>query len=175
MDTVLVALLVMMMMLHGVMTVATGWTSAQELTSAAWADMAARTSERASTGLRIIDVEASGSTVLVTVQNSGEVRLAGFDAWDVILHCHTALGQYRIERLPLAGGALPGEGWSVQGLYLQAAERRAEVYEPGVLNPGEEMIIRASLSVPLAEEATHLLVVGTPNGVTSSRQFTATP
>jgi len=175
MDTVLIALLVLMMLLHGVMTVARGWMLGQEMTAEAWADMTTRTSARASTGLRVADVQVLGSLGTLTVQNSGESKLADFDRWDVILHCYTASGQYRISRLTFAVGAPPGEGWAVEGLYLDASEGIAEVYEPGVLNPGEEVVILAYLAAPLEEGATHMVVVGTSNGATSTRQFATTP
>ena len=83
------------------------------------------------------------------------------------------MGQYRIGRLDHASVAPTGEEWSVQGIYADASRHRPEVYDPGILNPGEVLVIRARLATPLDDEAIHLAVLGTQNGVVSRRQFGA--
>ena len=175
MDTVLIALLVMMVILFGVLTLTSGWLASQRLAAAAWDERQARALERSATALRIVDASAQGGEITLTVENEGSSNLADYDQWDLIVHCYTAMGQYRIRRLRHAPAAPMGEWWDVQGIYVDASESRPEVYDPGILNPGEALVIRATLETPLDGEAIHLAVLSTENGVVSSRQFGALP
>lgn len=175
METVLIALLVMMVILVSVTTIATGWITAQQTAEAAWDDREERMAARIATGVSIVDAEAQGNTVTLAVRNSGERRLTDFPSWDLIVHLHTAAGQYRVERLSHADAAQTPETWDVVGIYLDASASEPEAYEPGILNPGEVAVLRASLETALDEDATHMAVLGTPNGIARTCQFTVTP
>lgn len=175
MDTVLVALLVMMVILYGVLTLTSGWLSSQRLATDAWADRDARAVERSAAGLRITEATAWQGQVTLTVENSGGARLADYAGWDLILHCYTSTGQYRIERIGHASAASNGEEWDVRGIYVDAARSRSEAYDLGILNPGEALVIDVTLQTPLDPDAVHLAVLNAANGVGSSHQFQAVP
>ena len=59
----------------------------------------------------------------------------------------------------------PGSNqWSVKGIYLYATSSMPEVMDPGVFNPGEEMVVLANPS-PLVLDGTHDRVTCvTPDG-----------
>jgi hypothetical protein len=175
MDTVLIALLVMMVILFSVLTLTSGWLASQRLAAAAWDEHQARALERSATALRIVEAAVQGGEIILTVENEGSSSLAEYSRWDLILHCYTATGQYRIGSLSHAAVAPAGGEWAVEGIYVDASRHREEVYDRGILNPGEALVIRARLATPLDDEAIHLAVLGTPNGVVSRRQVVATP
>jgi hypothetical protein len=175
MDTVLIALLVMMVILFSVLTLTSGWLASQRLAAEAWDERQARALSRSATALRIAEASVQGGEITLTVENEGSRSLEDYGRWDLIVHCYTAMGQYRIGRLDHASVAPTGEEWDVQGIYADVSTLRPETYDPGILNPGEALVIRATLATPLDDEAIHLAVLGTGNGVVSRRQFGAIP
>jgi hypothetical protein len=47
-----------------------------------------------------------------------------------------------------------------------------DLFEPGILNPGEEMMIQVSVLPPVASPTTNVATIATPNGITVSAVFT---
>jgi hypothetical protein len=48
---------------------------------------------------------------------------------------------------------------------------QAEVFDPGVLNPGEQMMIKTTLDPSVGDNTTNMVVISTPSGVTCSTYF----
>lgn len=120
--------------------------------------------ERSRTNIQIINAEtdASGDVVEITLTSDGNTRLADFDHWDVILHYESAFG----EQIAWYG---PDE-WSY-GTYLDAPNV-ADVFDPGILNPGEEMVIWVPVSPAVSLDSTNLAIVGTQNGISATSIYT---
>lgn len=174
METVLTAFIVLTIVLFAVLTLFQGALTAQDTIQASWQEMEARLGERARTDLTPISAEtkSSGSVVEVTVRNDGDTKLADFDQWDVVVHYYTASSNYHITWLPYVD-AEPSQGeWTVAGIYLDAAAAVSEMYEPDILNPGEEALVRIRVSPPVGPNTTNLAAFATANGVTASTFFT---
>lgn len=132
--------------------------------------------ERERTDLEIIKAEtqASGSILRVQVRNSGQVKLADFDRWDVVVQYYTdppieeAPNIYKVEWLPYTAGSPNDLEWTVSGIYVDAASMMPEVFEPGILNPDEEMIIQARVAPAVAMTTTNLITINTLNGISAS-------
>ena len=107
-------------------------------------------------------------TLEVTLENSGQVKLADFDKWDVIVQYYDGTGTYHTRWLPYAEGALGDNEWEVAWIQLDGA---AEAFEPNVLNPGEQIKIRAQLNPSVGASTTNMVVVSTPNGIPASTYF----
>lgn len=139
--------------------------------------------ERDRTDLEIIraETQSSGSIVRVTVRNSGQVKLADFDRWDVVVQYYsdppfeeipdTYRDIYHIEWLPYVEGNPNDLQWTVSGIYVDAATMRPEVFEPGILNPDEEMVIQARVEPTVAMTTTNLITINTLNGINASAHF----
>jgi hypothetical protein len=110
-----------------------------------------------------------GNYLRVTVKNTGQTRMASFDKWDVILNYLTADNGTRSSWLPNTA-TLPGDNqWQKARIDLEGP---VEFFEPGILNPSEEMVILARVN-PLPGAATQgVISLTTPNGVQSSLSFT---
>lgn len=132
--------------------------------------------ERERTDLEIIQAETqdSGSTIAVKVRNSGQVKLADFERWDLIVQYYSKPNDrdYLMSWLPYSEGPLDNMQWTVSGIYLDANETIQEVFEPGILNPDEEMIIQIKVLPPIPVGSTNLLTISTHNGITVSSHFT---
>jgi hypothetical protein len=102
------------------------------------------------------------------VQNTGQVKLADFDKWDVIVHYYDESGTYYTKWLPYTLDNPSNDEWQASRIGLNGP---TDFFEPGILNPSEEMIILASIE-PLSGNATvGNITVSTANGVYSSISF----
>jgi hypothetical protein len=137
------------------------------------------TMERDHTGIEIIgtEMQAAGSIVRVKVRNSGQVKLADFDRWDVVVQYYSPPliegdpNIYKVEWLPYTAAAPGNMQWTVSGIYVDADSMTPEAFEPGILNPDEEMVIQAKLSPTVAMTTTNLIMVDTQNGISASAHF----
>jgi len=173
METAVAALIIITVILFGVLTLGQGYLSAQEGMMQSWRAMEAQAGERARTNLVLTAAGASstGDEVQVTVRNVGSVKLADFSAWDVLLEYSAATGPVA-RWYPYAGSAVPGANqWGVQGIYQDAAGAVAEAYDPGILDPGEELVLTVRVSPPLMAGSTALAALSTPNGVRALLAF----
>lgn len=130
--------------------------------------MQEREGERQRTQLKPLGVttSAQGDFVQVTLRNTGSTKLADFDEWDVILHysdgANTLTSWYPY--------GTQVNNWSEQ-LFTTADPATPEVIEPGIFNPGEEIVVTINVSPALGTGTTDLVAVSTPNGVTTSEVF----
>lgn len=170
MESAVATLIIVTVLLFGALTMAHTFLSMQDELLQSWRAMEERVGERAATGLAVVrgEVVGMGEAVEVTLRNDGRVRLADYARWDVIVQ-HDAPAAQHLAWYPHADAAAPGEAcWTVVGLYRDAALGAAEVFEPGILNPGEEIVIRISISPAVAAGSTAVAVVATPNGVSAA-------
>jgi len=113
----------------------------------------------------------SANTVEISLRNNGQTKLGDFAKWDVIIQYYDNDNNYYIRWLPYTTGTPAGNQWTVKGIYLNATSESPEVFEPGIFNPREEMVIEAVLDPPVKGNTSNLAVVNTPNGVSASIIF----
>ena len=114
--------------------------------TASWMELRERSEVRAETRIAgPSDLSLTSTTdVDITITNEGDVPLSSFEDWDVIFEVQEASG-FSVLYLDYTTSASPSANeWTVSGIYLDASLLTAEVVDPGVLNPGEEMIIKAN-------------------------------
>ena len=61
--------------------------------------------------------------------------------------------------------------WTVSGIYLDAGTLEAEVYEPNIFNPSEEMIVKLIIIPAIPSNTDNLVTIGVTNGVTLAAPF----
>lgn len=175
MESVLAAIVSVALILFATLTVTQGALSTADLFSENWKAMEERSGEIARTEITITDVAtASGQYVDSTVENAGSVSLGSFSTrWDVIVQYYDGNnGNYYIIWAPYTSSNPPGDNqWTVEGIYL-AGTSTPEVYEPGILNPGEEVVIRFKANPVVGLSTTNRITVAASNGVTTSAIFT---
>ncbi|MFA4835256.1 MAG: hypothetical protein WC749_04205 [Dehalococcoidia bacterium] len=82
---------------------------------------------------------------------------------------------YNIERLTYMPGTLEDNQWNVEGIYLDAGASDPELFDPGIFDPDEEMVIQMKVDPAVQAGSTNLVTVSTPNGVSASAIFTGSP
>lgn len=136
--------------------------------------MARRSEDQARTALTLLAAEtkSAGAFVELTFRNTGSTKLADFDEWDVVVQYYTAPSAYVITWLPYVATTIPSDNqWAIGGLYLSAATAVPEVYEPDILNPGEEIVMRIKLFPVVGPNTTNLATIAVTNGVGQSAFF----
>lgn len=102
----------------------------------------------------------------IVLENTGQTKLADFDKWDVIVQYFDESGVYYVQWLPYVEGSSAPYEWDVGWIHMNG---QPEIFDPGVLNPGEQIMIRTRLDVGV--NTTNMAVVSTPTGVTCSTYF----
>ncbi len=171
MSTAIVTLISVAVMLSGVSIIAGGSLKSVDILSNAWKEMEARSGEMSRTKVEVVTTSHAPPLVDATLRNSGQVSLRDFASWDVMVQYYEADGTYHQLWVPYTATTPSADEWTVTGLFLDAAASSPELFQPGILDPEEEMVIRVNLSPAADGGSTHALTVGTPNGVTVSTTF----
>jgi hypothetical protein len=108
-----------------------------------------------------------------SLRNEGQTLLREFDNWDlVVLYQDSPSSGLQAQRLTYTSNAVPASGeWTVSGIYQDATLLTAEVFDPGIVNPAEEFIVRAELSPSISTPTTNTVTLAVANGVKASTQF----
>ena len=172
MSNAIVALVVIALMMTAVLTWSqTAYTSFDSV-SESLKQTTQTTQEVSRTDIKVVDAQTQGDSVEVSILNSGEVHLAQFAKWDLVVQYYDASSEYHISQLSYTENSTPGEGqWTIAGIYTDESLGQREVFEPGILNPGEVMLTRLSLAPLPGAGTTNFVTVSSANGVATSAQF----
>lgn len=114
-------------------------------------------------------ISSGGAQVVITVRNNGELSLADFASWDVIVRYYSDNTSCSSEWLPYTSSNPPENNkWTVDGIYFGSS---AETIEPNILNPGENMNVLMRLDPAVAVGTTNWATISTPNGVATQAIF----
>lgn len=168
METAITALILMGIILLAILGLTERSLVAQNAITEATVQMQQRESDIAKTNLAPLSGSTSGQGrfVYLTLKNTGVIKLADFTRWDVILE-YSDGANHVVRWFPHGNGA---NFWSEQ-IYQVASPPTAEVFDPGILNPGEETVITVEVSPWVGRGTTNLATITTPNGLTASTTF----
>ena len=170
------ALFAVALMLGGALTITDAALSSASDMAQSWGIMAKRTGDVARTGMSTTTpaITGSGTDIDIALRNTGQTPLKDFSDWDVIIRYYASSTNQGLKVLWLTHTAstTPSHGQrNDTGIYLSASDLESEVYEPNVLNHGEEIKIRLNIVPAIPASTDNLVIVGTPNGVTLDAPF----
>jgi hypothetical protein len=169
METVIVSIICIALIAFGGMTMSRGFMTSVDKSTTGMNSAGQRNENIMRTEIIPLSAKlASGNTLEITVENSGQTRLADFDKWDVILQYYDDTGSYHISWLPFTKETLVDNEWQAAWIRYNDAP---EVFEPGILNPKEKLLIRAQINPAVGAGTTNMAVIGTPGGITASTYF----
>lgn len=127
---------------------------------------------------RIVPTSASAtSTLLVTdvdvvIKNEGRAKYTeqGWPGWEVIVRYQDTLGAERFEYFAYSNVLSDGH-WTVSAIYADEATSSPEIYEPGIFNTSEEMVITVRLLRILGTGTINQVTVSSPEGRAGSVLF----
>ncbi len=168
METIILSIICIALVVFGGMTMSRGFISSVDTSTAGLEEVGQRNEIILRTELSPVSTNMpSSDTIEVIIENTGQTRLAEFDKWDFIVHYYDSTGDSHVDWLPYAD--TPGDNeWTVSWIKLDGA---TEVYEPNVLNPGEQAKLQAQLNPATGAGTTNMVVVSSLNGVTVSTYF----
>lgn len=169
METIIVSIICIALVMFGGMAMSQGFMTSVDASTTGLGEIGQRDETIIRTELSSVSASLpSVNTLEVILENSGQVKLASFDKWDIIVQYYDSAGNYHTEWLPYTEAALLDNEWELAWIRLNGA---AEVFEPNVLNPKEQMMIRAQLNPAVGANTTNMVVVATPSGITASAYF----
>jgi hypothetical protein len=172
-ETAFVSIICVALMIIGGMTMSQGFLRSIDNTSANIGEISERDQNIMRTNISILTASQSANNTLeVQLKNIGQTKLAAYEKWDIIVHVTDAGGISQVTWLPYDANGLNNNEWQLKGIYINAATRTPEVFDPGLLNPDEEMVIDCQLDPPVGPNTINLVSISTPNGITISKTFT---
>lgn len=169
METAIVSIICIALVVFGGMTMSQGFMTSVDASTTGLEKIGQRDETIMRTELTPVSAsQPSANTLEVILENSGQTKLADFDKWDIIVQYYDGTGTYHVEWLPYTEASLDDNEWEVAWIRLDGA---AEVFEPNVLNPQEQIMIRAQLNPSAGAGTTNMVILGTPSGVTASTYF----
>ena len=146
MESAIVSLICIALIVLGGMTLSQSFLSSLDSSSVGLEEMSERAEEIIRTELTpLTAVQPSADTLEVTLRNSGQTKLSTFARWDIIIQYYDSGGTYHVEWLPYTEGTPGNNEWTDKGIYLDAGKATPEAFEPGILNPGEEIVLEVKL------------------------------
>lgn len=163
MESVLTAFVILFLVLFAALTLSQAIVASQESLSVAWQEMEARVDTQARTSLSTLDAYTSeaGALLNVSLRNDGRIKLADFDVWDVIVQYSSAAG-YHLGWLPYDIAPPTANRWQISGISFREG---VEQFEPGILNPGEDLLVQVRVTPPVAPGAGIQVVLVPGTGV----------
>ncbi|HJX13480.1 MAG TPA: hypothetical protein VJ377_08140 [Dehalococcoidales bacterium] len=169
METVIVSIICIALVVFGGMTMSQGFITSVDTSTTGLGEVGQRDESIMRTELTPVSTsQPSANTLEVVIENTGQTKLANFSKWDFIVQYYDGTGTYHVEWLPYTAGALGDNEWELAWIKLGG---QPEAFEPGVLNPGEQVMVRAQLNPAVGAATTNMVVVSTPSGVTASTYF----
>ena len=172
MATAIVSIICIALIVVGGMVMSQGILTSADTAALSVEEISARESEIMRTKVDTLRAEnlSWADLLRVTVDNSGQTKLASFGKWDFIVHYQDSDDNYYTKWLPYTDGALGDNEWEKARICLNG---QPEFFEPGIMNPEEELVILAKLSPLPGNATTGDIIVSTPNGIEDSISFSS--
>ena len=172
METAIVSIICIALVVFGGMAMSNGFITSVDASTAGLLEAGDRNDNIMRTELSPVSTSlelVTGPDPLeIVVENNGQTKLADYDKWDVIVQYYDDTGEYHVQWLAYVPGASAAYEWDVGWIKMNG---QAEVFDPGVLNPGEQIMIQTKLEPSVGDNTTSMVVVSTPSGVTCSTFF----
>ena len=113
-------------------------------------------------------IDGAGANVTVTVRNDGQTSIGDFSRMDVLVQYFDEAAARHDKWIAYTSGALASNTWKT-GAFT------SDVFEPGILNPGETMQILVRVNPVVGVGTTNKVVIASELGVTTQALFAGPP
>ena len=165
MATIVVSIICIAMIILGGMTLSQGLLTSADTAALSFDDLSVREGEMMRTDLTGVTASLpSSDTLQAEFDNSGQIKLANFEKWDFIVNYYDSTDNFTASWLDYTETSPGDNEWDITGFYLDGS---AEAFEPGIMNPEEEIELEAILDPEAGFRAITMTLV-TPNGIAES-------
>jgi hypothetical protein len=172
METAIVSIICIALVVFGGMTMSNGFMTSLDASTAGLEEIGNRDSAIMRTDLSPVSTNISLVTgpdpLEIILENSGQTKIAEFEKWDFIVQYFDDSGVYHVQWLLYEDGTSAPNEWDVGWIKLNS---QPEIFDPNVLNPGEQIMIKTRLDPSVGENTTNMVVISTPSGVPCSTYF----
>jgi hypothetical protein len=169
METAIVSIICIALIVFGGMTMSQGFITSVDASTTGLEEVSQRDENMMRTELTPLTTDMPAlNTLELTLKNTGQTKLSDYEKWDIIVQYYDSVGTYHVRWLPFTEDSLGDNEWEVVWIQLDG---NSEVFESGVLNPEEEIMLRAQLNPSVGANTTNMVVTATPSGVTASTYF----
>jgi hypothetical protein len=172
METLLISIICIALVVFGGMTMSQGFMTSVDASTAGLSEIGQITEIITRTELTPVSTNitlvAGADPLEIVLENTGQTKMADFEKWDVIVQYYDDSADYQIVWLPYDESGAGTYEWEIGWIRLNG---QAETFEPNVLNPGEQIMIRTWLDPSVGAGTTNMVVISTPDGITSSTYF----
>ena len=172
METAIVSIICIALIVFGGMTMSQGFITSVDAGATGLVEIGQRDETIVRTELTPVSTSLStpyGPDPLeIILENTGHTKLADFEKWDIIVQYYDWYSNYVVEWLPYTEDTAGTYEWEVVWIRLDG---EAETFEPNVLNPGEQIMLRTWLYPSVGMGTTNMVTISTPSGVTASTYF----
>jgi len=171
MATVVVSIMCIALVIMGGMMLSQGILTSADSTAGSVLTISSREAEISRTAVSEVTVESVtfDDALRVRVRNTGLDKLSSYERWDVIVRYNDAGGEAHAVWLPYTEGVPALNEWTVADIWHGGPN---EFFDPGILNPQEELMIYAPLDPAPGPSSAAVVTVIAPNGVDDSLSFT---
>ncbi len=174
-NIVIGAITVGMILLGSITLISASLSAAGEL-SLTWDEVLKRKGDKSRTEMTLItaDIAGAGTDIDVSILNNGQSALVDFTDWDAVIRYYDTTNNtgLNIKWLEYATSSPPSANqWEVEGIYLDSVTKDAEIFEPNIFNPGEEMIVRVNITPAIPAGTDNVVTIGAENGISLSAPF----
>lgn len=176
MESVVAAFIMIFLSMFSVLTLASTVISSQDAYQTEMRAMETRIITQSRTRLAAVQGRTvnNGTVVQATLVNEGSEKISDFQMWDVIVQYYDTdlpAANYYTTWMPYAATSPANGEWTVAGIYADAERDVAEIYDPDILNPGEQIVIEAHLSHTVATASQVQVAVAVSSGANASLVF----
>lgn len=165
MATIVVSIIIIALIVIGGMTMSQGILTSADTTALSVEKVSVREGKIMRTELNGVSATLPSSDNLqVTIENTGQLKLASFSKWDYIVEYYDASDNHYVKWLPYSEGTLDDDEWQYTGIFVSG---QPEAFEPNILNPEEQLALEAKLNPAIGYRAVSV-AVATPSGVTAA-------
>lgn len=162
MTTAVVCVVCIALVVVGCMTISQGFLTSADSAALNTQQLSVRQGDLMRTKLMGVSATLPAANNLqAMIENSGQTKLASFDRWDFIVQYYDVSDNYYVKWLPYQSGALGDNQWQKTGIHFNSLP---EVFEPGILNPQEQLGVTALLNPSTGYRAINI-TIATPNGI----------
>jgi hypothetical protein len=173
METAIISIICIALVVFGGMTMSRGFITTVDISTTGLEEVGQRDETIMRTDLTPISTNLESppgpDPLEIVLENTGQTKLADFSKWDVIIQYYDTSDIYMIEWLPYIEGTPGTLEWTVEEITLNGGP---EVFEPDVLNPGEQITLLTYIYPSVGVGTTNMVVVSTPSGITALTYFT---
>ncbi|MDD5703743.1 MAG: hypothetical protein PHU23_17045 [Dehalococcoidales bacterium] len=172
MSNAIVSLFLVALMIVAGMTFSKTAINAFDDMTASWQEAESSRLETFRSDVAVVGTAVTPDGVEVRLKNSGQLPVGEYRDWDVIVQYYDSEGDYYIKHLVYTSGMNPEPNqWTLHDIYAGEDLSITEVFQPGILDPGEVGLLRLALEPAAGVGTPGWVILATVNGITSSAQF----